>query len=357
MVKNIRQKKLFWLGVNLWMVFSMVLIGGITRLTDSGLSITNWNLIHGIIPPLNQTDWINLFSLYKQYPEYNIKNPTMTLIEFKEIFFWEYLHRIWGRLIGITFFIPLIYIWVKGGFIKNEKKLILLLSTLGFFQAFMGWYMVKSGLIDRPDVSHFRLSAHLLIAFLIYSLLLYFFCKVFSEHKVRYMNEVSNLITHRKNFFASLFLLLSTISAGALVSGTDAGLAYNTFPYMGDSLLPPILVDEGKVYLEKLLNDQGFLQFVHRVLATFTVLFILHTIFKASKDGLFDNFKIMFKLLLSAILLQYILGIVILKLYVPIYLGLMHQLGGLILLTLIIISISEIQRGIEGARITRSAKT
>ena len=171
------------------------------------------------------------------------------------------------------------------------------------------------------------------------------------------MNEVSNLITHRKNFFASLFLLLSTISAGALVSGTDAGLAYNTFPYMGDSLLPPILVDEGKVYLEKLLNDQGFLQFVHRVLATFTVLFILHTIFKASKDGLFDNFKIMFKLLLSAILLQYILGIVILKLYVPIYLGLMHQLGGLILLTLIIISISEIQRGIEGARITRSAKT
>ena len=171
MNKNIENKKLTWLGINLFMVLSMVIIGGITRLTDSGLSMTTWNLITGAIPPLNQEEWINVFNLYKNYPEYNFKNLSMTLGEFKKIFFWEYFHRVWGRLIGLTFFIPLLYFWFKNYFNKSEKKLILLITLLGFFQAFMGWYMVESGLTENTTLSHYRLSLHFFFAFIIISLL------------------------------------------------------------------------------------------------------------------------------------------------------------------------------------------
>ena len=149
------------------------------RLTDSGLSMTNWNLFLGIIPPTANLNGY-LFLIYINNI-HKLKNSSMTLIEFKKIFFWEYLHRIWGRIIGLTFFIPLFFLWVKGSFNRSEKKLLIILTFLGFFQAFMGWFMVKSGLVDKPDVSHFRLSAHL-VAFAIYSLLLYFWM-VFSSLK------------------------------------------------------------------------------------------------------------------------------------------------------------------------------
>lgn len=346
----IKNEKLLWLGLNLFMVISMIVIGGITRLTDSGLSMTNWNLIKGIIPPLNQSDWNNLFDLYKQYPEYNLKNSEMSLFEFKKIFFWEYLHRMWGRFIGLTFFLPMIYFWVKGKFKTQEKKLIILLSLLGFFQAFMGWFMVESGLVDRPDVSHFRLSAHLLTAFLIYSLLLYFFWIIFSKNISNYNQKISKLKSHKNNFYISLFLLLSTVFAGALVSGTDAGLAYNNFPLMLDHLLPPILIDEKVFYFKTLLYDQGFLQFTHRLFATLTLLFVLHTVVKAHRDSFFDDFKKLYYSLLIVIVVQYTLGVIILKLYVPIFLGLMHQIGALTMLSLIIVSICELNKK-NGAKI------
>ena len=335
-----KKYKVTWLLLNLFMVTVMVVIGGITRITDSGLSMTTWNFLKGIVPPLNNEDWINLFNLYKEYPEYKLKNLGMSLYEFKKIFFWEYIHRIWGRLIGLTFFLPLIFIWFKGGFNSKEKRLILILSCLGFFQGFMGWYMVESGLIDKPDVSHFRLSAHLLTAFLIYSLLLYFFWTIISEK--RGVTKQSKKIKHHKvNFTISLILLFITISAGAWVSGTDAGLAYNNFPLMGDNILPPILTSKDQYLLSSFLSDQGFLQFLHRVSATVTLLYVLHTVFKAKRDGFFDDIKILFYFLTIMIILQYTLGIIILKLYVPIYLGLMHQIGSLFMLTLLVISICE----------------
>ncbi len=152
----------------------------------------------------------------------------------------------------------------------------------------MGWYMVESGLIDKPDVSHFRLSAHLLTAFFIYSLLLYFFWTIISEKRV--VTKQSNKINHHKvNFIISLILLFITISAGAWVSGTDAGLAYNNFPLMGDNILPPILTSEDQYLLSNFLSDQGFLQFLHRVSATVTLLYVLHTVFKAKRDGFFPG--------------------------------------------------------------------
>ena len=342
---SLENKKLAWLGTNLFMVLSMVIIGGITRLTDSGLSMTTWNLIKGLIPPLNQEEWINVFNLYKNYPEYNFKNFSMTLEEFKKIFFWEYIHRVWGRLIGFTFFIPLFYFWLKGYFNKNEKKLILLITFLGFFQAFMGWYMVESGLVDQPDVSHFRLSVHLITAFIIYSLLLYYFWNIHLGRR-----ETANYVStfkvslHKKNFFISLLLLFTTVLAGALVSGTEAGLSYNNFPYMGDGFLPPILTSVEATNLKSLFYDQGFLQFFHRFVATATLLYLLHTIFKANKDKFFNNFKQLFYFLFFMIILQYTLGIVILKLYVPILLSLMHQIGALLILSLLIISLCEAKK-------------
>ena len=345
MNNSLENKKLVWLGTNLFMVLSMVIIGGITRLTDSGLSMTTWNLIKGVIPPLNQEDWIDIFNLYKNYPEYNFKNFSMTLEEFKKIFFWEYIHRVWGRLIGLTFFIPLLYFWLKGYFNKGEKKLILLITLLGFFQAFMGWYMVESGLIDQPDVSHFRLSVHLITAFIIYSLLLYYFWNIHLG-KRRARNDISAYKTniHKKNFFISLLFLLTTVLAGALVSGTEAGLSYNNFPYMGDGFLPPILTSGEITNMKNLFYDQGFLQFLHRFVATLTLLYLLHTIVKANKDHFFNNFRQLFYFLLFMIILQYTLGIIILKLYVPILLGLMHQIGALLILSLLIISLCEAKK-------------
>ena len=328
MLKTIENKKLTWLGINLFMVLSMVIIGGITRLTDSGLSMTTWNLIKGVVPPLNQEEWINVFNLYKNYPEYNLKNLSMTLGEFKKIFFWEYFHRVWGRLIGLTFLSPSLFL-VKKYFNKNEKKLILIITSLGFFQAFMGWYMVESGLLDQPDVSHFRLSVHLITAFIIYSLLLYYFWNIrLSRGKV--VNNMSPCKTklHKNNFLISLLLLFSTVLAGALVSGTEAGLSYNNFPYMGDGFLPPILTSGETTNLKSLLYDQGFLQFLHRLVATITLLFLLHTIFKANKDHFFNNFRQLF-FFFFMIIFQYTLGIVILKLYVPILLGLCIKLSTL----------------------------
>ena len=340
MDKKLKKNKLQWLALNLFMVVTMVIIGGITRLTDSGLSMTTWNFFKGTIPPLNNDDWINLFNLYKEFPEFKLKNSHMILDDFKKIFFWEYIHRIWGRLIGLTFFIPMVIIWIKNGFDTNEKKLLISLSLLGFFQGFMGWFMVESGLMDKPDVSHFRLSAHLVTAFVIYSILLYFFWNLIIEKKPmdKYLLKINQ---HKNNFVVSLILLLTTISAGALVSGTEAGLAYNNFPLMGNNILPPILISNESYLLNEYFNDQGFLQFTHRFLATITLLFVLHTIFKANRDGFFEDFKILFYFLVSFILFQYTLGIIILKLYVPIFLGLMHQIGSLFMLTLIVISISE----------------
>jgi len=356
MSENVNNTKILWIAVNLFMVIAMVIIGGITRLTDSGLSMISWNLLKGVIPPLNDQDWISLFDLYKQYPEYNLKNSSMTIMEFKKIFFWEYLHRIWGRLIGLVFFLPLIVFWFKGWFNKKEIKLLILLSLLGFFQAFMGWYMVKSGLIDKPDVSHFRLSAHLLTAFFIYSVLLYYFWNLVYKTKAKEkVSKVGNLNTHQTNLILSLCLLFTTISAGALVSGTDAGLSYNNFPLMGSGFLPPALTSGDAFNLKMLLNDQGFLQFLHRILATTTLLYVLYTMAMAKKDNIFESFTNIFYLLIFAIIFQYVLGVIILKLYVPMLLGLMHQLGSLFILSLIIISLCEV-RGMLGQKFAPTFK-
>ena len=330
-----------WVLINLIMIIMMIIIGGITRLTDSGLSMTEWSLIGGIIPPLSQNDWLELFNKYKNTPEFIQKNFDITLSEFKKIFFWEYFHRIWGRLIGITYTFPFLFFLARGMFDSNEKKIYTILLLLGSFQAFMGWFMVQSGLSERPDVSHFRLSAHLLIAFIIYSILLDRFCTNTSNitQKPNYFTMKYNLqITNIK---VSIFLVLLTVTSGAFVSGTNAGWAYNNFPYMGDNFLPPILLNDNLYTVKKLLNDIGFIQFFHRVLATLTLIYVLITFFYLFKSKLKAIYFLSTIVIIIAIS-QYLLGIIMLKLLVPIHLGLSHQLGSLILLSFLIITKCEI---------------
>ena len=176
-IDNSRLKKQIsiWLASMFWIISLMIVVGGLTRLTDSGLSITRWELFSGFLPPLSNDSWINYFNLYKEIPEFKLQNYSMTLNEFKVIFWWEWIHRFLGRLIGITFLVPLLFFTVKLGF----KKLInfYFIFFLICFQGFIGWYMVSSGLVDRVDVSHFRLSIHLVIAFLILSLIPQLICR------------------------------------------------------------------------------------------------------------------------------------------------------------------------------------
>ncbi len=342
--------KIYWVTLNLIMIFLMVSIGGITRLTDSGLSMTEWSLIGGIIPPLTVNDWIETFDKYKLSPEFIYKNYDMTLSEFKRIFFWEYFHRIWGRLIGLTYFLPLLYFWITKKFSNFEKLFFLGLLILGSMQAFMGWFMVKSGLVENPDVSHFRLSAHLIIAFVIYSLMLFFLWTnlALARRSFRMSNEnplkVTDKRTDRLNIFLLLFsisILLVTIMSGAFVAGTKAGWAYNNFPLMGDNILPPVLINHDYSGFKDLLNDLGFIQFFHRILASTTLLLLILVGFYFINKGTTSLITGLSKLLLISISAQYLLGVLILKYYVPISLGVTHQLGSLVVITILTVMLSE----------------
>ena len=218
-----------WLITMFWIIAIMIVVGGLTRLTDSGLSITEWQLFSGILPPLNNNDWIMYFNLYKKIPEYELQNYNMTLQEFKIIFWWEWGHRFLGRVIGISFLIPLVYFSFKIEFYKLLN--LYLIFFLICFQGFVGWYMVSSGLVDRVDVSHFRLSIHLLIAFLILSLIFWNYLKT----------KVINNNTRKISVFLPLIFLILVfiqIVVGAFVSGMDAGKIYNSWPLMGNTYFP-----------------------------------------------------------------------------------------------------------------------
>ena len=219
---------LYWLAFMYWIVSIMIVVGGLTRLTDSGLSITEWQLFTGVLPPLSNYQLNEYFELYKEIPEYKLQNYLMTLNEFKVIFWWEFIHRFLGRLIGVFFILPLIFFSIKLGFSKTKN--LYSIFILICFQGFIGWHMVSSGLIDRVDVSHYRLSLHLFLAFIILSLIFWNYLKCkninYSQDKI-------------KNFLPITFLLLIFIQIiiGAFVSGMDAGKIYNSWPLMGEKLL------------------------------------------------------------------------------------------------------------------------
>ena len=303
-----------WLITMFWIVSFMIVIGGLTRLTDSGLSITQWQLFTGILPPLNEEDWILYFKLYKEIPEFKLQNFNMTMNDFKFIFWWEWIHRILGRIIGIGFLIPLIYFSFR---IKISKLLNLyLIFLLICFQGFIGWYMVSSGLVDRVDVSHFRLSAHLFIAFLILSMIFWNYLKVKE-------NQIISTPIKKVIPFLFLILIFVQIIIGAFVSGMDAGKVYNSWPFMGASYFP----DDNEfinLFRVSALSDPSLVQFIHRNLAYVIGFFYLLIFIKIYKDKMIDLYKSI-NLLGCFIILQIILGVSMTYLNIPWHLALLHQ--------------------------------
>ena len=311
-----------WLITMFWIIAIMIVVGGLTRLTDSGLSITEWQLFSGILPPLNNNDWIMYFNLYKKIPEYELQNYNMTLQEFKIIFWWEWGHRFLGRVIGISFLIPLVYFSFKIEFYKLLN--LYLIFFLICFQGFVGWYMVSSGLVDRVDVSHFRLSIHLLIAFLILSLIFWNYLKT----------KVINNNKRRINVFLPLIFLILVfiqIVVGAFVSGMDAGKIYNSWPLMGNTYFPN---DNDFKDLFKLsaFSDPSLVQFMHRNLAYLIMFFYFFIFYKIYKNKIYDLYKSI-NILGIFIILQIILGIYTVIYGAQLYIAAMHQLSSIFLVS------------------------
>jgi len=311
-----------WLILMFWIISIMIIVGGLTRLTDSGLSITKWQLFSGLLPPLNQNDWILYFNLYKEIPEFKLQNYNMNIQEFKVIFWWEWAHRFLGRLIGITYLVPLIYFSFK---IKVYKLLNLyLIFFLICFQGFIGWYMVSSGLVDRIDVSHFRLSIHLLIAFIILSLIFWNYLKIKNGNVI--LNKTSSIIP-----FLFLILVFTQIVIGAFVSGMDAGKIYNSWPFMGSSYFPD---DNDLINLFKLsaFSDPSLVQFMHRNLAYVITIFYLYIFYKVYKNRMRELYKPI-NILGLFIILQIILGVFTINYGAQIYIASMHQMSSIFLVS------------------------
>ena len=311
-----------WLITMFWIISIMIVVGGLTRLTDSGLSITKWQLFSGFLPPLNQNDWILYFDLYKEIPEFKLQNYDMNIQEFKVIFWWEWVHRFLGRLIGITFLIPLIYFSFK---IKISKLLNLyLIFFLICFQGFVGWYMVSSGLVNRIDVSHFRLSIHLLIAFLILSMVFWNYLRI--KINITISNKINPIIP-----FVFLCLIFIQIVFGAFVSGMDAGKIYNSWPYMGNTYFPD---DSNFTNLFKLsvFSDPSLVQFIHRNLAYLIGIFYLSIFYKIYKNKMYDLYKSI-NFLGCFTILQIILGIFTIIFGAQIYIASMHQISSIFLVS------------------------
>jgi len=330
--QNIKIKYMqWWLIICCIFVFTMVFIGGLTRLTDSGLSIVNWNIFSGIFPPLLNSEWIELFEKYKQFPEYKLINKNISLDDFKFIFWMEYIHRIWGRLIFLIFLIPLIIFLKKKYIPKKLKKHFLIILLLILLQGLFGWHMVKSGLIDIPDVSHYRLSIHLTMAFIIYGYLLFLTFSIYYLKKNKKKIITKNKSFHLINLFL-ICLILITIFSGGMVAGLDAGLVYNTFPLMGDLFIPLDIWELNPKFINFFENPIT-VQFEHRILGIITFTLILLIWFYARIKNLPLSVIRKINILLLVVLIQVSLGIATLMSYVETSIALIHQSGALVLYT------------------------
>jgi len=323
--KNINNLFIYWLSCSLIMVFFIIIIGGLTRLTNSGLSITEWELFKGIFPPTNQSSWIYYFDQYKKIPQFNLLNSNMTIDEFKIIFYWEYFHRMLARLIGLFFFIPLIYFYFLNKINKKYMSICYLVFFLIILQGVVGWYMVKSGLVNDINVSHYRLSIHLSIAFIIISNIFWLILNVKRDTSLIFFNF------NKKNFFFLILIIFIFIQIifGAFVSGLDAGRIYQTWPLMGSAYVPDdIDIKSLKNIID--FNNHSLVQFYHRNLAYLITVYIIALsiyIYKKNLKNLYNPIK----LLLISLILQVSLGILTLISGLNIYLASAHQICSVIL--------------------------
>ncbi len=326
-----RQQKLnrllvrYWLYLICALVAAMVIVGGATRLTDSGLSITEWKPLLGIFPPLSDQDWLAEFEKYKQIPQYTELNQGMSLDEFQFIYWWEWGHRFLGRIIGFVFAGPLIYFWATNRLEQGLKPRLVLLLALGGFQGFIGWWMVSSGLVERVDVSQYRLAVHLIIACFIFAYAMWIAWGLTGDSQ-----HFSGILT-RKLAPAMVILILIQIFLGALVAGLNAGFAFNDWPLMDGAIIPDSLFVMKPWWLN-FFENLKLVQFVHRACAYFLILLIIINCFVAIRpeNSPVHGRRSIFLVLL--VLAQALLGILTLVLQVPLDWALFHQAGAIILL-------------------------
>jgi cytochrome c oxidase assembly protein subunit 15 len=303
-----------WLFFTAFMVLCMAVIGAITRLTESGLSMVEWKPLIGAIPPLNEAEWNRVFGLYQQTPEFTQKNSWMGLEDFKIIFFWEWFHRLWGRLIGLVYALPLVFFWVRGMIPQGYKGKLVFALVLGGLQGVMGWYMVVSGLVDRPSVSHYRLAAHLLLALSIFGYLLWL------AFDLRAAPKTDSSFCQKRHGWIALGFVVLTIMWGAFTAGMDGGMLYNSWPMMDAHWIPP----EVTGFLS-LHTDPAGAQFFHRWIAIFTAGVVLTYAWRM-KDGP----------LAGAVFLQVALGIATVLSQVQIHAAAVHQAGAFIVFALLL---------------------
>lgn len=324
--KSNRKLMRLWLGIVLLAIFTLVIVGGATRLTDSGLSITQWKPIHGVVPPLSLEEWNEEFDLYRQIPEYQQINKGMSLDEFKYIYWWEWAHRFLARGVGVLFGVPLLIFWIAGRVEKPVRWPLVGLLFLGGLQGFIGWWMVSSGLVDRVDVSQYRLAIHLTLACIIFAAIVWVMRGLAPHSK-----DVSP--TNSAHFWSVVltFGVLFQIFLGGLVAGLDAGLAYNTWPQMDGAFIPQDLWVMEPLW-KNVFESAKTTQFIHRMSAYILWFAALYHMVACLKGGAGSTHARRSVVLFGLITLQAMFGIITLVLQVPFNWALIHQGSALIVL-------------------------
>ena len=319
-----------WLLFVCFFILLTLVVGGITRLTESGLSITVWLPISGFLPPLNDDNWSALFEQYKKIPQYKIIFPEITLAKFKVIYWWEWLHRNLGRMVGIVFIIPFLFFAVKGKINFKLAFKLLLILVLILIQGYIGWLMVESGLSQRITVSHYRLALHLLMALVIFGLTLWQALNLFADRELCVNDTNRGFVIV---VFFILFLFYVQVIFGAFVSGLDAGLVFNTWPLMDGYIYHPELLNS-KLFTVEIFDNPGFVQFVHRTFAYLIFLLLLCLIIYSMNKYIFKSvLSRALYLLLFLFLIQMALGILVLLTNLQIFIALAHQLTSVLILT------------------------
>jgi cytochrome c oxidase assembly protein subunit 15 len=340
-MKNENKSIIIWLLSGCFLVFIMVVVGGITRLTNSGLSMTDWHLVTDTFPPLTELKWQETFEKYKQFPEYQKINSQndFTLSDYKFIYFWEWFHRFIARILGFVFLIPFFYFLIKKKLDKATLQKCYILLGMGALQGFFGWFMVKSGLIDNPDVSHFRLSLHLTFAFVTFAYTLWVALDLIYPNKKEINVYIRNLAR------LTLIFILLQIIYGGFVAGLNAGLIHNHWPLMSDSqFFHESILFEKDTWFQRFTEAKSGVQFVHRTLAYIVVALIFVLLFKSKKQKLDKQQQFGINALVAIVILQFALGVFTLLYSVPLWLGLTHQVVAFFLLTAMTYSLHRLSK-------------
>ncbi len=341
---NLVNHQRYHFAVRIWLIIvaafiaAIFVVGGLTRLTDSGLSITEWQLISGALPPLSDEAWQTAFAKYREIPEYQLVNKGMDLAAFKSIYWWEWGHRFLGRFIGFVFFVPFVFFWIKKAFSRQLAGRLIIIFILGGLQGALGWYMVKSGLVDRVDVSQYRLAAHLGLAVLLFGVVLWTFLQLGNRSP-----DTADSTGYTR--FASVIVVavFFQILLGALVAGIHAGRSYNTWPLMDGNWVPEGLFDKSPVILN-FFENIATVQFDHRIAAYLIVVLVLYQALQVFKARLQMPVMASTLILVGAMALQVFLGIWALLSVVPLELAIAHQSGALVLFAAAIYHLHTLKR-------------